>query len=326
MKKSILAILIACVCAFAALGVVGCGSSEPSKSSSTEKPAATSEPSVSSSAKKAVDTKPVYALAIGNDSRYMTAEDEEKKIQSTDPAFSDTIMLLRLDPGTNSIAILTVPRDTATEIQGQPFKINDVHYAGGPEALSKWIGEMFGVEIPYYFDLKFVDFANLVDKMGGIKANVPMSLTGGDVITDQDLSVGAGENTLNGHEALMVARQRKVYADNGEAIRQMISREMVANGIQAYASKPESEAAGAAALLETIGTTNMPDDVLTAYIKAFMKNSGDIAFNLGTAPYVGGVDSTGAWRIANDPDTYAKLHEAMESGAALSDIVPNPAV
>lgn len=324
MRKAFISIAIMCMLAVAAMAFAGCGSSEPSKSSSSEEKLVVNAEPTQSSSSDTVETKPVYMLAIGNDSRFQTAEDKKGTIQATDPSFSDTIMLMRLDPQNNSIAIASIPRDTATEIEGQPFKINDVHYAGGPNALCQFIGDMFGVEIPYYYDLKFVDFAALVDRIGGVTLEVPMALSGKDEITGESVSVGAGENTLNGHEALMVVRQRKVYSNNGEAIRQQISRELVSGTIQAWANKPASEAAEAVSILESFGETNMPDDVLTAYIAAFMNNEGEIAFNMGSAPYEGGIDSTGAWRIANDPDMYAQMHAAMESGAPLTDLVPNP--
>jgi len=330
MKKSVLAIVIACVCAFAALGIVGCAcSSEPAKSSSSsESLVVTSEPSksASSSSKAAIDTKPVYVLAVGNDSRYQTAEDEKNEIKETDPSFSDTIMLMRLDPQKNYIGILSIPRDTAVEVNGQHAKINDIHYWNGAKGLSEHLGGMLGIEIPYYFDMKFVDFAAFVDKIGGVTATVPQTLTGGDVITDQDITVQGGEPTMNGHEALMVVRQRKVYGEIGEAVRQMITRDLVSKAIQNFAAKPASEAAETAKTLESFGETNMPEDVLTAYIAAYMGNEGDVKFNIGSTPYMGGIDSTGAWTVSVDPGMYQQLREALENDTPITDLVPNPAV
>ena len=324
MKKSILAIVIACVCALAALCIVGCGGSpEKSSSSSSEKMEVTKEPS---SSKKVIETDPVYILAVGNDSRYMTAEDEGKTIKDTDPSYSDTIMLLRVDPKTDYISVVSIPRDTAVDIDGEPGKINDIHQMKGIQALAEYIEGMFNVKIPYYFDLHFVDFANLINKMGGVTMNVPFDITGGDVITDEDISLSGGENTLNGNEALMLVRQRKIYSDNGEAVRQMLSRELVANAIQSFAKKPASEAAGAADILESFGVTNMPKDVLTAYISAFMNNPNEINFNMGSTPYAGGIDDTGAWRAHADAETCQKIREAMESGSPITDIVSNPAI
>ena len=323
MKKSILAIVVACICAFAALCIVGCGGNQEKSSSSSAKPEVTAEPS---SSKKVIETDPVYILAVGNDSRYNTAEDEGKTIKDTDPSYSDTIMLLRVDPKTDYISIVSIPRDTAVDIDGEPMKINDIHQMKGIEALAKYIEGMFGVKIPYYFDLHFVDFAGLIDKMGGVTMNVPFDITGGDVITDEDISLKGGENNLNGNEALMLVRQRKIYPDNGEAVRQMLSRELVANGIQAFAKKPASEAAAAADILESFGVTNMPKDVLTAYITAFMNNANEINFNMGSSPYAGGIDDTGAWRAHADAETCQKIREAMESGTPITDIVANPAI
>lgn len=277
------------------------------------------------SASAPVSTDPIYVLAVGNDSRYKTAEDSG--VGKDDPSYSDTIMLMRLDPEKNYISILSIPRDTAAEYNGEPVKINAVHQMGGIQALTKYVEGMFGIDIPYYFDLKFVDFANLVDKLGGVGVNVPMGLTGGDIINGGKISLEAGDNTLDGASALMLARQRKVYSGNGEAIRQMISRDLVANAIQAVAAASSSEAGNYADILKSFGESNMPENVLTAYVAAYMDNDGKVAFNLGTTPYDGGIDDTGSWRVAADPEIYAAEKASMETGdPALTDIVALPDV
>ena len=321
MKKTLKLFAVLCMCAIAACVVLGCGSPAPSSSSASVK----SDSSFSSDpAKAAISTDPVYILVDGNDSRYGTSEQTDQTPETK--GYADTIMLMRVDPASNSIAIVSIPRDTAAEFDGKPDKINSVHWAG-PEALAKEVGGMFGVNVPYYFDYKFIEFANFVDQLGGVNVNVPMSLTGGDIINDDKLSVEEGPNTLDGVTALMLCRQRKVYSDNGEAIRQMITRDLVANAIQAAASQPSTEAAKYAKLLETSGATNMPADVLEAYIAAFQNNKQPITFSLGTAPYVGSLDeSTGVWCIPRDNDVYAKLKQTMEDGGNLADVVPLPAV
>ena len=321
MKKALKLFAVMCLCAIAACVALGCGSSAPSSSSASAK----SDSSFSSDpATKTVSTDPVYILVDGNDSRYGTSEQTDQTPETK--GYADTIMLMRVDPAKNHIAIVSIPRDTAAEFDGKPDKINAVHWAG-PEALAKEVGNMFGVDVPYYFDYKFIEFANFVDKLGGVKVDVPMSLTGGDIINDDRLSVEAGPNTLDGVTALMLCRQRKVYADNGEAIRQMITRDLVANAIQAAAAQPSTEAAKYANLLETSGNTNMPADVLEAYIAAFQDSGQPISFSLGTTPYAGSLDeSTGVWCIPRDGDVYAQLKQAMEDGGNLADVVPLPAV
>lgn len=316
MGKSLKLILAMCVCAFMALGVAGCAcSTEVSRSSD--------EDLVVEQEEEVIATDPVYVLAVGNDSRYRTAED--KGVSPDDPSYGDTIMVLRVDPGANVISILSVPRDTAAEYNGEPVKINAVHHEGGPEALAAAVGEMLDVDVPYYFDMGFVDFADFIDEMGGVTVDVPMALTGGDIISGERISLDEGTSTLDGASALMLARQRKVYAYEGEAVRQMISRQMVSSVIQAVANQPTSEAGGYARVLKSFSETNMSGEMLEAYIAAFMENDGEITFHLGTTPYVGGIDETGTWRIANDPEVYALLHDALENATAL-DVVESPAV
>ena len=327
MKKSTvnkLAALLA-VLALAVFMAAACSSPEVSRSSSAamvvEEPGTSSSAASSSVAKKSLD--PVYVLAIGNDSRYHTSEDTGVAEDSS--TYSDTIMVMRLDPAKNVISILSIPRDTATTIDGTPYKINDLHWFKGAEGLAAGLGDMLGVKIPYYLDMKFVDFAAFVDAFGGFYVNVPKGLTGGDIINGNDITLEAGDNTLDGVSALMLARQRKVYGGNGEAVRQMISRDMVANAIQKVAAMPASDSGTYTKLIESFGSTNMSSEVAESYIKAFMENPEPITFYLGTAPYEGGVDETGKWRAPYDPDTYAQLRDLMENEQPL-DLVPLPPV
>ena len=207
MKKSTvnkLAALLA-VLARAVFMAAACSSPEVSRSSSAamvvEEPGTSSSAASSSVAKKSLD--PVYVLAIGNDSRYQTSEDTGVAVD--DPTFSDTIMVMRLDPAKNVISILSIPRDTATTIDGTPYQINDLHWFKGAEGLAAGLGDMLGVKIPYYLDMKFVDFAAFVDAFGGFYVNVPKGLTGGDIINGTDITLEAGDNTLDGVSALMLA-------------------------------------------------------------------------------------------------------------------------
>lgn len=317
MKKSSKLVFAMLSCALVILGVAGCAcSTEVSRESDTDF-------AVEDTAGFDNSTDPIYVLAVGNDSRYLTIDDTG--LTPEDPSDGDTTMVLRLDPATNTISILTVPRDTAVDYNGEALKINNYHRYTGIEGYKSKVGELLGVDIDYYVDMKFIDFVNFVDAYGGFGIDVPMSLTGGDIINGGDISLEAGENTLDGAASLMLARQRKLYATQGEAIRQMISRQMVANAIQTVASKPSSEAASYANLLESYGETNFPEATLQAYIEAFMNNEGSITFYLGTAPYDGDIDDSGTWRIPYDADAYATLREEMENEVDL-DVVALPEV
>ena len=318
MKKLMAMIAAACACALVVLAITGCAA--PAKSSSSESFASTSD--VSAPVQKHTGTDPVYILVVGNDNRYQTSEEEGAK--KDDRTYSDTMMLMRVDPGLNSIAICTIPRDTLVQYQGQEYKLNEVHYIGYSKDLCAEVGKLFGVEVPYYFEMTFKEFADFVNKLGGVNAIVPKDMTGGDIIEGKDITLSAGEQKLDGLSALMLVRQRKLYDGDGEACRQLITRRLVADAIQYVADQPVSEAKKYTDLLETGSETNMPSAELEAYITAFMNQSTPIAFTLGTAPYETVQDASGKWGIKLEPDKFQALKQAMETGGDMNQIVAPP--
>src|SRR3954471_14405760 len=68
---------------------------------------------------------PQTILLLGSDRRYVD-------IKQKNPARSDTIMLLRLDPSKGATAVMSIPRDLKVTIPGhRTSKINDSYSIGG---------------------------------------------------------------------------------------------------------------------------------------------------------------------------------------------------
>ena len=122
---------------------------------------------------------PVNILVLGLDRR--PSEGQE-------PTRSDTLFVLRVDPKTDSAAILGIPRDLMVDI---PFKdgsgsyqdrVNTVYvqgefndYPGGGIGLLKKVlgNEPFGIQIDKYVIIDFKGFEGLIDALGGIDVDVP---------------------------------------------------------------------------------------------------------------------------------------------------------
>ena len=76
---------------------------------------------------------PFYVLVVGNDSRVGTTQISlEDYADGT--GRSDTMMLVRVDPVTYKITLVTVPRDTEADYEGSVVKINELYRQGGMEA------------------------------------------------------------------------------------------------------------------------------------------------------------------------------------------------
>src|SRR5262249_23006849 len=87
---------------------------------------------------------------------------------------SDSIMLVRTDPGKHRIAYLSIPRDLRVEIPGYGTnKINAAFQFGGPTLALATVKELTGLSINHVAFVDFAKFKELVDAVGGIDVDVP---------------------------------------------------------------------------------------------------------------------------------------------------------
>ena len=110
----------------------------------------------------ALPGQPAVALVIGYDAR---------KGEGTSGR-SDTLMLVRADPATDSISLLSFPRDMSAEIRcpgRTPFtdKINAAYATCGPQGSLQTVRALTGVQINYLITVNFRGFRQIVDRLGG---------------------------------------------------------------------------------------------------------------------------------------------------------------
>jgi LCP family protein required for cell wall assembly len=92
----------------------------------------------------------------------------------TDSRRSDSIMLIRTDPGKHRLAFLSIPRDLRVEIPGYgTSKVNAAFQLGGPTLALRTIKELTGLEINHVAFVDFAKFKDLIDAVGGIEVDVP---------------------------------------------------------------------------------------------------------------------------------------------------------
>ena len=123
---------------------------------------------------------------------------------------SDTIMIIRANPGTQQAAILSFPRDLWVKIAGSNHssKLNSAFDRQDPSMLIQTIEENFGIPIHHYVNVDFCAFMSLVDALGGIK--IPFEYAVKDSHTHFEVSA-PGCVQLSGIDALQYARSRYYY-------------------------------------------------------------------------------------------------------------------
>jgi LCP family protein required for cell wall assembly len=128
---------------------------------------------------------------------------------------SDTIMLWRIGGGTSRR--LSIPRDTLTNIPGYgEQKINAAYAIGGPTLAIKTIEKFTGIKINHLIIVDLANFPKFIDAIGGVTVKtgrICSEISGGAQNGGWTLDLKPGVHTLNGTQALVLARTRENTCD-----------------------------------------------------------------------------------------------------------------
>lgn len=159
------------------------------------------------------------ALVIGYDRR---PEDGEGA-----PSRSDTLMLVRADPGTDSISLLSFPRDMSVQIQcpgRTPFtdKIAHAYAYCGPQGSLDTVKALTGLPVNYLVTVNFRGFRQIVDRLGGLWIDVDRRYFNdrGGPFGYAKINLSPGYQQLDGRKALDFVRYRHTDSDLYRVARQ----------------------------------------------------------------------------------------------------------
>lgn len=124
-------------------------------------------------------------------------------------SLTDSIMILSLDTNNNTAFMLSVPRDLWVNIPGVGYaKINDAYPNGGMNTLQQVIQNDLGVTIDYQVLVNYGAFRDLVNAVGGISIDVQSPDPRGLYDPYTHVNLPNGWVTLDGQQALNLARAR----------------------------------------------------------------------------------------------------------------------
>ncbi|MCC3356081.1 LytR family transcriptional regulator [Bacillus sp. REN16] len=135
---------------------------------------------------------PISVLLMGVDAR------------AGDRGRSDSLIVLTVNPNDKSMKMVSIPRDTRTEIVGKGFqdKINHAYAFGGPEMAIDTVENFLDIPIDYYVQVNMESFKDIVDAVGGVTVNNSFEFSSGGY------TFSKGQVYLNGAQALAYARMR----------------------------------------------------------------------------------------------------------------------
>ena len=134
---------------------------------------------------------------------------------------TDSMLLMRTDPGRGQTSFLSIPRDLRVEVPGRGFsKINAAYQSGGPDLTVRTVRNLFGsgVAIHHVVVVDFDDFQRLIDALGGVTIDVPEAIVSNRFDCPYSASrcaswngwrFAAGKQTMSGRRALIYSRVRE---------------------------------------------------------------------------------------------------------------------
>jgi LCP family protein required for cell wall assembly len=146
-----------------------------------------------------IPNKPMNILLIGSD----------KSTVPGDPGRSDTQMLVRLDPETKSISMLSLPRDLQVDIPGVGLaKMNEAYSYGGPALVIKTFKQLTGVPINGWIEVNFGGFWHVVNILGGVYLPIDHKYFVPASADYKSINLDAGYQLVRGKQALNYVRFR----------------------------------------------------------------------------------------------------------------------
>jgi LCP family protein required for cell wall assembly len=139
--------------------------------------------------------------------------------RTTEPARTDTLLVIDIDPSKHRVSELSVPRDLWVTIPGGygQEKLAIPYAIGGAPLTAYTLEKDLGIPVDYTISMKFRGFMRLVNAMGGVDVNVPQELKDPlyPCLTGYaycPIDIKKGQQHMNGATALEFVRERHAFA------------------------------------------------------------------------------------------------------------------
>ncbi len=166
-----------------------------------------------------VYTTPTNILLLGTDHA-------SGKVGRAADQHSDSITLLRTEPGRHRLVYMSIPRDLQVTVPGHgQEKINAAMQLGGPRLAVQTVDALLGKSLPinHVVIVDFSQFEKLIDAVGGITVNVPENIRSNRFDCPypsssrcqqwQGWRFHKGPAHMTGHQALIFSRIRENQLD-----------------------------------------------------------------------------------------------------------------
>lgn len=142
--------------------------------------------------------EPFSILLLGTDER------------KNEPGRSDTIIYSVVRPKDGKILLISIPRDTYTEIaeENKKSKINAAYARGGIKRSVDTVENLVGHNVDYYATINFQGLKDVVDTLGGVHLPITKVIENKQKIHEK-LRIEPNKPIYDGEDALSYARYRE---------------------------------------------------------------------------------------------------------------------
>ncbi|CEG29080.1 LCP family protein [Bacillus sp. B-jedd] len=151
--------------------------------------------------------------------------DDSGKRQFGSATRTDSLILATFNRNDKSVKMVSIPRDSYVyvPVEGKKDKITHAHAFGGVDGTIETVEETFDIPVDYFVKLNFDAFIDVVEALGGITVDVPVTFTEQDS-KDRGgaITLYEGKQHLDGEQALALARTRKIDNDIERGKRQQL--------------------------------------------------------------------------------------------------------
>lgn len=233
---------------------------------------------------------PISVLLLGVDER----EDDRGR--------SDTMIVLTLNPSDQSIKMVSIPRDTYTEIvgYGTSDKINHAYAFGGLMMSMESVENLLDIPIDYTIQVNMEGFQDIIDAVGGITVDSPIAF--------EDFSVG--EQKINGEQALRYVKMRKQDPD-GDFGRQDRQKQVIESLLAETASA--SSLVNYKKIFDAVGD-NVKTSISFGDMMKVQKNYRDAIKSIDQIYFEEGTGETinGIWYYKMNPDELQSIQKTLK--------------
>lgn len=239
----------------------------------------------------------INILLLGSDSRNM---------DNTYEGNSDAIMIISVNPKYKSIKLISIPRDTAANIEGEKnrYKINYAFAKGKEQLAIKTINQTFDLNLKEYVTVNISVLYDIINELGGLELEITKDeMTYINKYIDMFYEFSGkpvqkvtkyGKVTLTGEQVAAHVKERKAgtnyksesHGDYGRTVRQ---REVITALMNKIASKNMGEISEIIDMILEQVTTNVDVAKYTAMLPEILSNKNQYLNNI-TSVMLPGLD------------------------------------